>query len=131
MLLPADWPMLDTAAVDEHWPLTMLAEIARLPHVYDTWIGPGHTIANGEPPEPYGPATRFAGAFVTPPGRLAPGFRRLRVRRDVTIDFLAVVPLLPEELGRMRGMRSEEVTARLERRGVTELLDPERGSVFG
>ena len=54
MALPPKWPLMQKAFDDEnnYWPVRWLKMIGRLPHDYHTWIGWGHTIPNGDPPEP-------------------------------------------------------------------------------
>jgi len=129
MLLPPDWPVGDPGADEEHWPLTMLGDLARLPHQYDTWLGPSHVVANGSPLEPYAPMARFAGAIVLPPRLNGRRFERFRATDEVTIRFLAVVPLLPDELALAERVGSPVLAEMLARNGVTELLAPDRASV--
>jgi Suppressor of fused protein (SUFU) len=129
MLLPQDWPLGDPAADEDHWPLSLLGDLARLPHAHDTWLGPGHVVANGATPEPYSSTTRFAGAIVLPPRLPGPGFSRFRANKRVTIEFLAVVPLLPDEIVLAREVGGCELATTLARHGVTEVLDPDRESV--
>ena len=53
--LPAEWKLADSQLEDErwYWPIRNLKALARLPHEYETWLGFGHTVPNGDPPEPY------------------------------------------------------------------------------
>ena len=44
-----------------YWPYRMLKELARLPHEFDTFLWKGHTVPNGDPPQPYGPNTPAVG----------------------------------------------------------------------
>ena len=45
-----------------------------------------------------------------------------------TIHFLAIIPLLPQELEFARKQESDALEERLNDAGVTELLDPRRSS---
>jgi Suppressor of fused protein (SUFU) len=67
--LPPTWPLDREAWQDErhYWPVRALKELARLPHMYGFSLGDGHTVPNGDPPEPYGPGTRLCGALIAPP----------------------------------------------------------------
>lgn len=62
IFLPANWPLesepyqtIEETFKDEnnYWPLRWLKKLARFPHEYNTWIGRGHTIPNGEAAEPF------------------------------------------------------------------------------
>src|SRR5215831_18616558 len=58
--LPPDWT-LDKLSVTPppadlekwYWPIRWLKQLARFPHTCETWLGSGHTIPNGDPPEPF------------------------------------------------------------------------------
>jgi hypothetical protein len=71
MFLAPDWPLSADAFKDErqgnYWPIRLLKTLARLPHDYNTWLGWGHSIPNGDPAQPYAPDTSLAGAIIIPP----------------------------------------------------------------
>lgn len=51
MLVPKDWVFKDLDLdMDEihYWVIRVLKELAKMPHIYDTWLGWGHTIPNGD-----------------------------------------------------------------------------------
>jgi hypothetical protein len=129
MLLPPEWPFFDPNADEDHWPLNVLGELARLPHAFDSWLGPGHVVTNGFPPEPYSPRTRFAGAILLPPLLPGPLFASFNASKTVSIDIWSVVLLLPDELALAQRRGSPELVERLVRNRVTDRLDPERPSV--
>jgi len=66
--LPPDWPLSQEAFKDEanYWPVRWLKNCARLPHDFDTWFGVGHTIPNGDPPQPVAPGTDICGVMAVP-----------------------------------------------------------------
>ena len=49
-VLPKGWPLTKEAFSDErnYWPIRLMKTFARLPHRDNTWLGLGHTLANGE-----------------------------------------------------------------------------------
>ena len=55
--LPRSWDLGAApdagASASALWPLRELRRLARLPQQSKTWIGWGHTIANGSPPQPF------------------------------------------------------------------------------
>jgi hypothetical protein len=65
-----------------YWPFRWIKTLARFPHEYRTWLGPGHTIPNGDPPKPFAPTTRMCGWLLLPPVNVderAAGRRRTTV----------------------------------------------------
>lgn len=96
--LPPDWPISQEAFEDEsnYWPIRLMKMLARLPHEYETWLGVGHTVPNGDPAEPYSPDTDFSCALILPPVTLEDEFHELEVDGEI-INFYAIVPLYAEE----------------------------------
>lgn len=129
--LPKSWtpgPLWEMNFDDEsrYWPIRLLASLARLPHEYGTWLGPGHTIPNGDPPAPYAPDTELCCAVILPPLTIAPGFETLRVREDKVINFYAVVPIYESEMHFKLKKGSEALIEQFFAASVTETVDPKR-----
>jgi hypothetical protein len=97
--LPEDWPLSQEDFEDEsnYWPVKWLKQIGRLPHEYETWIGWGHTIPNGDPAEPIAD-TQFIGVMVTPPYFLPAEFFQLPTKSGETVCFYMLIPLYREEM---------------------------------
>jgi hypothetical protein len=112
LALPPDWPMEPEAFEDErrYWPFRLLQTLATLPHQFETWLWIGHTVPNGDPPEPYAPDTGLCCAM------LGPALTVLALHRD-------------EMEAKLEG-GMEALIDPLDQAGVTELLDPARPSVF-
>ncbi|MEX0718001.1 MAG: suppressor of fused domain protein [Planctomycetaceae bacterium] len=125
--LPADWPLSMEAFDDDgnYWPIRWLKQIGRLPHEYDTWIGWGHTIPNGDPPEPIA-NTEFIGVMLSPPYWLSPTFFELPTNTRDAIYFYSLVPLYQEEMDLKLRKGAEALERRLEKSGVSFVLDPSR-----
>src|SRR5262245_30350106 len=105
MCLPRDWRMPGPSE-EEHgeaaverlcWPVRWLKNLARLPHEYDTFLGYGHTVPNGDPPEPVADNAPFRCMTVTLPYAFPPGFGRLEASGR-QIMFLMIAPLFVEEM---------------------------------
>jgi hypothetical protein len=126
--LPPDWPLTEQAFKDErhYWPVRWLKMLARLPHEYDTWLGWGHTVPNGDPAAPYAPDTKLCCMLVVPPVLVPEGFRRLTVNDDKTVHFYAAVPLYREEMDFKLRKGAEALLDRFDRHQVTERVDPKR-----
>jgi len=129
--LPPDWPLSQSAlAIEEnYWPVRWLKRLARFPHEYDTWLFHGHTIPNGDPPEPFADNNGFTGWLLLPPLLAPDAFRELDLYGDKKISFLAMLPLYDEEMELKLQSGTEVVQERLASQNITELLDLERPNV--
>ncbi len=129
--LPERWAIGDGAFRDEnwYWPVRQLKTLARLPHKYDTWLGEGHTVTNGDPPQALAPGTRLCGAILLPPQHVPDAFRELRLDAVKTIRFLAVVPVHEREMTLKTRSGTEALVDRLRKARVTDVIEPTRPSV--
>ncbi|WP_020475109.1 suppressor of fused domain protein [Zavarzinella formosa] len=124
LCLPPDWPFSPEAFQQEenYWPVRWLKKIARLPHLHQAWLGLGHTIPNGDPPQPLAENTGFAGWMIDQPLMFPPELQKLRLP-DRVINFYSVVPLYSEEMVLKLKQGSGALSKRLDMAGVTELVD--------
>ncbi len=131
--LPVDWP-LDTASWEDernYWPVRLLKMLARVPHEYETWLWEGHTVPNGDPPEPYADGTELCGAILAPPILMPEEFLMLEREGHDRVTFLSVLPLHADEMQLKLDKGSDALYARLEAARVDTLIDPQRPSVVG
>lgn len=131
MTLPPDWK-LDQASFDDeawYWPVRLLKHLARFPHKYQTWLGFGHTVPNGDPAEPYAPDTGFCGAIILPPLSAPDGFQTLEIPGVKTIRFYAVVPLYAKEMESKLRLGTDDLLDRFDRKGIDDVLVPGRPDV--
>lgn len=128
--LPRDWPLTQADFQNEanYWPLRWLKVVGRLPHEYQTWIGWGHTIPNGDPPQPIA-NTKFAGVMLTPPFQLPPEFFTLKAEDGEEVSFYMITPLYAEELELKLAKGADEVEKRFEEQGIGYVLDSNRPNV--
>jgi hypothetical protein len=78
-----------------YWPIRLLKTLGRLPHDYGTWLGWGHSVPNGDPPEPYAPGTGLCGAVVIPPFMFKELFE---VEGEPTIHIFQILPVTAAEM---------------------------------
>lgn len=132
VLLPFDWPVERGL---EHpktsWPLRVLASIAAFPVAFGAWLGEGHSMPNGDPPEPFVPGLDFCGVVVVPPMSLPPAARRFTRPDGAEVAMLAVLPVFERELELKQEQGTPELLRRFDAAKVNELLDVERRSVAG
>ncbi len=132
LLLPEDWSLEHKDWDDEnvYWPIRWLKTIARLPHEYNTWIGYGHTIPNGEDAAPFAPGTRLGCILVMPPLSLPEEFEQLQTADGKTIHFYTIAPLYPEEMLFKMKHGVDALTELFDEWGIDDVLDPERPNVL-
>jgi hypothetical protein len=136
LALPPDWPLDEAGSVhggveadESDWPIGMLKLLARLPHEFETFLVPGHTVPNGDPPERYVPDTGLCCAWITDPVLAPPGFQRLELADGRVVRFYAVVPIHEDEMHLKLDRGHDALAALMAEHEVTELLDPRRPSV--
>jgi hypothetical protein len=83
-------------------------------------------MPNGDPAEPWAEDTQLCGAMITIPHLVPQKFATAEVRPGKKVWFLAVTPLYSEELVFKLKSGADALVARLDKEGVTELLDPQR-----
>ncbi|MEO5802443.1 MAG: suppressor of fused domain protein [Verrucomicrobiota bacterium] len=131
LCLPPNWQVLqeDFKNEDNYWPIRLLKMLARMPHEYETWLGAGHTLPNGDPPEPLAGNTNFCGAILASPILAPDGFGALQATPELTIHFYSVIPLYAEEMNLKLSKGAEVLFERLEEDQVSELIDVKRKNV--
>jgi hypothetical protein len=127
LCLPPDWPLTADDFRDEstYWPVRWLKKLARLPHMYDGWLGLGHTIPNGDPPKPFAANTQLCGWIVDEPVLFSADIRKLRVK-EKSINFYSVVPVYEEEMTLKLRKGSGALATLFNRAKISELIDANR-----
>ncbi|MCG6158576.1 suppressor of fused domain protein [Rubinisphaera margarita] len=128
--LPAKWPMKQSDWDNEnhYWPLRWLKMIGRMPHQYNTWIGWGHTIPNGDPAEPIAD-TNFIGVMLSPPYWKDTDFFQMTADDETSISFFNLVPLYREEMDLKLQKGAEPLEDLLEKNQAATVLNPKRKNV--
>lgn len=111
---------------DNYWPIRLLKQLARFPHQYDTWLGPGHTIPNDDPPQPYASNTKLCCAILLYGVTTPDAFNKLEISPEKTIRFYAVIPLYQEEMELKLRSGTEALFPLFDEHGVSELVDLRR-----
>jgi hypothetical protein len=132
LCLPPTWPLGGPGEMeplrdeDNYWPLRLLKVLARLPHEYGTWLGPGHSIPHGDPPSPFEPTTGLCGAVIGVPLLFEPGLQVAPVRADKTVAFYSVIPLYADEMQLKLDHGFAALVDLMEAAALTEMVDPHR-----
>ena len=133
LCLPKDWPLaMDNFGWREpryFWPIAVLTQAANYKHRNQTWFSWGHTVGSVERPEPLHAETRFTGIMLVNPATFPEGADRVETKDGRTIHYLALIPLLEQEMKFKQKFDSDTLEEKLVEAEVTELLNPERLSV--
>lgn len=129
--LPDNWPLDRDALRDEasYWPIRWLRMLARFPHRYDTWLGHGHTVPNGDPPAEMAPGVGFSGVLVADPQGRDASFSPFTAIDGRLISIYALWPLFASELEYKLRYGTAALMERLSDCGVSEMVVPGRGAV--
>jgi hypothetical protein len=129
LALPPDWPLTPEAFQNEenYWPVRWLKKLARFPHLHEGWLGLGHTVPNGDPPESFAANTRLCGWLLDEPLLFPNELQKLRVG-EKAINFYAIIPLYDEEMTLKVRRGSGALGQLLDRAKVTELVELGRPS---
>jgi len=129
--LPADWKIDQASFKDEswYWPIRLIKGLARLPHKYQTWLGFGHTVPNGDPAEPYAPNTDLCGAIVLPSVTVPSEFQVLEIPGIKTVTFYSVVPLYAQEMEFKLRHGTDKLLDRFDRKGLKDVVSVKRADV--
>ncbi|MEK3877871.1 suppressor of fused domain protein [Paenibacillus sp. FSL M7-0420] len=97
MFLPADWPLTqeDFEVEENYWPIRLMKMLARFPHMYQTWLGYGHTIPNTEDYKPYADNTGLSGVILY---ALPEEVSTIHTKDGNQVQVYFLVPLYREEM---------------------------------
>ena len=128
--LTASWPMTQTAFADDenYWPVRWLKMLARLPHDYNTWLWPSHTIPNGQPALPFSAKAKQSGMMIVPATCLADG-DEIVTTSSGAVMLMSIMPVYDEEMQYKLEKGYDALIEKLVAADIDELLDLERVNV--
>jgi len=130
--LPADWPVGQKEFENEEnfWPVRWLKTVARLPHEYDTFILPSHTIPTDEPAEPVSRNAAFTGFAVWPGVIAGDDFAELEAPDGQAIHFYTLIPLYTDEMDFKLKNGFDALYDRMTNADLSYVVDRARASVI-
>ena len=134
LFLPGDWDLgrefqLGSDVPPEYfWPLQMLKFLARFPHEYQTWLGPGHTIPNGPGYAPLGPGVNFGGVVLD---QLGGKLEKVDAEDGHEINLLFAIPAYKEEIEYKLKYGMEALQTRFSEGDLPMVLDIRRPNLCG
>lgn len=130
--LPPDWPV-DGAGLSRPataWPIRVLASIATFPAQSGSWLGPGHTLPNGDPPQPFVNGLDFCGVLIAPALTVPPEARHFNGPFGA-VGLYGLVPVFAREMEFKLEQGAPALLHRFDEKGVNELLEVRRPAVAG
>jgi hypothetical protein len=130
--LPPAWPISDAGFQDDnnYWPIRWLKMLARLPHEYNSWLGPAHTIPNGDPPTPLSSQTKMSGIMLLPSTIASADFKTLTMPSGTIVRFYSIIPLYQEEMNYKLNNGAEALLDKLNKEQVNEIIHLKRKNVM-
>ena len=131
LCLPADWPLEQEQFTDEkyYWPIRWLKMLARFPHEYQTWLGSGHTIPNGDPAEPFHESVPFVCWLLLNPPFGPEALTPCEISEEKQVHFYALMPLYEEEMIYKLAHGYDALLERFDKYQTSFVLDPTRRNV--
>ncbi|MCI5054689.1 MAG: suppressor of fused domain protein [Flavobacteriales bacterium] len=133
LCLPPEWNIKQEMLEEEenYWPIRMLKFMARFPHEYNTWLSFGHTIPNGNPPDPFNDDVDYTCALVNFPAMVndVEKFFELKINDEKTIKFFGLMPIFESEMNFKLEKGTDALNELFDQHFVTELIDKKRKSV--
>lgn len=127
--LPGYWDFSATANNNMQWPLRWLDKLAK--HLIDkeTWYGPGHTFANGNPPQPFSQMMKPNHLILLEPIKLEEHLSPLHTS-EKTIHFLAIVPIYEQEFDIKMAKGFGKFLQKFRARNGNEIVDDYRENIY-
>jgi hypothetical protein len=134
VVLPKGWPLSkpDFSNERNYWPVRLMKTLARHAHHNNTWLGFGHTMANGgseSNTQPYAEGTSLCAAVLLPASSLGQAAWSLKRADGQEVFFWAAVPLHMQELKFKLEHGVDPLLDLFDQNRVTDRIDPTRPSV--
>ncbi len=128
ILLPSNWKIDKKAFEDEnnYWPVRWLKTIARFPHEYNTWVGEGHTIPNGENAAPFADNTKLGCMLLLSSYTFGEEFTTLEINDQKNIHFHCLIPLYKEEMLLKLKKGSDALLDKFDKYEISEIINNNR-----
>ncbi len=129
--LPKTWKLEQESFKDfkNYWPIYNLKWLARFVHDLNTWLGHGHTIPNGNPPEQLDETVNMSG-FILLPSIIYPKARECKLGFFKTVHLYALHPLYTSEMNYKLDYGVNVLLDKFDEYKVSEVVDIDRKSVI-
>lgn len=127
--LPFYWDLTDLNNKIMNWPFTWLEKLGK--HLVDseTWYGPGHTFANGNPHKSFSLTMKPNHLILMEPIKLEEHLTSARLGEN-NVSFLAVVPIFEQEFDIKMAKGFVKFLRKFRAKNGSEILDDYRENIF-
>jgi len=127
--IPGYWDFEDKENEAMQWPLNTIQKLAKNVLENETWYGPGHTIANGNPVKEISATMKQNHFLLADPIEVESYLTPLEVDGN-KIYFLAIIPLFYNEFERKMGKGYPKWIRKFRQKKGNEILDDYRQSIY-
>src|SRR5690554_465934 len=127
--LPGYWDLEDKENANMNWPIEIIQKLAKNLIEGETWYGPGHTIANGNPSHQISETMKQEYLLLTDPIELEDFFAPININ-GVETFFLAIIPLFHKEYEQKMHSGYPKWIKKFRGRNGNEILDDYRTSIY-
>ena len=125
MTLPEGWNPSDETS---QWPIRVLQTLSKLPREREAWLGWGHTVPNGDPPQPLASQTELCGVIIAPSLLVPLAFYEIDIDGE-RVAFYSAIPLYREELELHAREGMAELLERLLHKDINDVVYLKRKNV--
>lgn len=127
--LPSYWEWEDLENPRMNWIFPWIQRLAKYVRENNTWFGNGHTMPCGNDMQSLSETMKQNHFLLSDPLLLEEELQPLIVE-DKIINFLAIIPIYPDEMDYKQGKGTFKFVQKLRQHGITEKLDDFRGTVL-
>lgn len=127
--LPSYWEWEDQENPSMNWVFDWIQRLAKYVIEKETWFGHGHTMPAGKDMNPLSPTMKQNHFILLSPQLLEEELAPVNLG-EKTVNFLAIVPIFPDEMDYKQGKGTFKFLQKLQSKGVTEKLDDFRATVL-
>ena len=120
--LPNYWEWEDTDNPRTNWVFPWIQRLAKYVVEENSWFGHGHTMPCGKEMKSLSPTMKQNHFILLNPMLLEQELAPIEVGGK-TINFLAIVPIFPDEMDYKQGKGTRKMLIKLINKGITEKLD--------
>lgn len=127
--LPSYWEWEDLSNPQMNWIFEWIQRLAKYVVEKESWFGHGHTMPCGKEMKSLSATMKQNHFMLLNPMLLEQELAPIKLE-DKTIQFLAIVPIFPDEMDYKQGKGTVKLLRKLINKGVDEKLDDYRSTVL-
>ncbi len=127
--VPSYWDLDAVENPNMNWVYYWIQRLAKHVITKNSWFGPGHTMACGNPFQNLSELSKCNHFFLNNPMLLSEELTPFKIE-EKTIYFLAIIPMFEDEMDYKQGKGTQKLIKKFVANGVTEKIDDYRCTVL-